>query len=165
MNTTELWTQIHQLQFGFMDAKVGALVESHIGRMVRHDKENNHGSWRRFMRVLVEIVGEEPLQQDLVIEREEGANIKLVFKFEKLGKFCFICGAIGHMENFCSDKFESSSASSKKKKGGLTSVLIIIPLVVVTKWRVNGLLVARVRILVDGRRKEHPLMTIKVFIK
>jgi len=57
------------------------------------------------MRVWVEIDVEEPLQQDLVIEREEGENIKIVFKYEKLGKFCFVCGAIGHTENFCSDKY------------------------------------------------------------
>jgi hypothetical protein len=117
MNTTEIWAQVHQLPFGFMDAKVGALVGSHIGRMVKYDEENNYGPWRRFMRVRVEIALEEPLQKSLVIEREEGEDIKLVFKYEKLGKFCFVCGAIGHTENFCSDKFESSSASSERKWG------------------------------------------------
>jgi len=88
-----------------MDAKVGVLVRRHIGRMFNFDEENNYGSWRRFMRVRVEIDVEEPLQQDLVIEREEVENIKIVFKYEKLGKFCFVCGAIGHTENFCSDKY------------------------------------------------------------
>jgi len=73
--------------------------------MFNFDEENNYGSWRRFMRVRVEIDVEEPLQQDLVIEREEVENIKIVFKYEKLGKFCFVCGAIGHTENFCSDKY------------------------------------------------------------
>lgn len=117
MNTTEIWAQVHQLPFGFMDAKVGALVGSHIVRMVRYDDENNYGPWRRFMRVRVEIALEEPLQQSLVIEREQGEDIKLVLKYEKLGKFCFVCGAIGHTENFCSDKLETSSASSEKKWG------------------------------------------------
>jgi len=65
----------------------------------------------------VAIAVEEFLQQKLVIEREEGECIRLVFKYEKLGKFCFVCGAIGHSENFCSDKFESGSTTSKKKWG------------------------------------------------
>lgn len=34
MNTMEIWAQVHQFPFGFMDEKVGALVGSHIGKMV-----------------------------------------------------------------------------------------------------------------------------------
>lgn len=52
-----------------------------------------------------------------MIEREVGDSIRLVFKYEKLGKFCFVCGAIGHTENFCNDKFESSFSNSEKKWG------------------------------------------------
>ncbi|KEH26398.1 hypothetical protein MTR_6g053790 [Medicago truncatula] len=74
---------------------VGALVRSHIGKMLKFDEENNYRSRRRFMMVRVEIAVEEPLQQELVIEREEGESIRLVFN----------------------DKFESCSASSKKKWG------------------------------------------------
>lgn len=108
---------MHQFPFGFMDEKVGALVGSQIGKMVRFDEENNYGPWRRFMRVRAEIAVEAPLQQELVIEREERESIRLVFKYEKLGKFCFMCGAIDHSENFCNDKFESSSSNSEKKWG------------------------------------------------
>lgn len=96
MNTMEIWAQIHQLPFWFMDDKVGALVRSHIGKMLKFDEENNYRSRRRFMMVRVEIAVEEPLQQELVIEREEGESIRLVFKYEKLGKLCFVCGTIGH---------------------------------------------------------------------
>jgi hypothetical protein len=94
MNTTEIWVQVHQLPFGFMDEKVDALVGSHVGKMIRFDEEKNYGPWRKFMRVRAEIAVEAPLQQELVIERKEGENIKLVFKYEKLGKFCFVCGMI-----------------------------------------------------------------------
>jgi len=117
MTTTEIWVQVHQLPFGFMDDKVGALVGSHIGTMIKFDEENNYGPWRRFMRIRVAIAIEAPLQQELIIEREEGDDIKLLFKYEKLGKFCFVCGIIGHSENFCSEKFESGSAGRVKKWG------------------------------------------------
>ena len=100
-----------------MDDKVGALVGSHIGKMIKFDEENNYGPWRRYMRIRVEIAVAAPLQQELVIEQEEGDNITLVFKYEKLGKFCFVCGTIGHIENFCSDKFDYGAASSVKNWG------------------------------------------------
>jgi len=117
MNTTDIWVQVHQLPFGFMDARVGALVGSHIRKMVKYDEENNYGAWRIYMRVRMEIGLEEPLKQDLLIERESGEDIKLVFKYEHLGKFCFICGSIGHTENFCNHKYESNASSGGKKWG------------------------------------------------
>lgn len=51
MNTMEIWAQTNQLSLGFMDDKVGALVGSHIGKLIKFDEENNYGQWRRFMRV------------------------------------------------------------------------------------------------------------------
>ncbi|RHN39676.1 hypothetical protein MtrunA17_Chr8g0346391 [Medicago truncatula] len=41
MTKTKIWVQVHQLPFGFMDVSVGALVGSHIGKMVKYDEENN----------------------------------------------------------------------------------------------------------------------------
>jgi len=35
-----------------------------------------------------------------VIEQEEGEDIKFVFKYDKLGKNFFVCGAIGHRRTF-----------------------------------------------------------------
>jgi hypothetical protein len=75
-----------------------------IGRIVKYDEENNYGPWRKYMRVWVKIDMEEPLKQDLVIEREEGDDIKLIFKFENLSKLCFICGSIGQTKKNCNKK-------------------------------------------------------------
>lgn len=150
MNSTEIWAQIHQLPFGFMDNKVGALVGCHVGRMIKFDEENNYGPWRKFMRIRVEVMVEEPLQQELVIEREEGDNIKLLLKYEKLGKFCFVCGVIGHSEN-------STVISSKlipqvtKRNGEHTFELRTIQVVVVG-----------VRFPVTGKMKEMSLMIIQI---
>jgi len=56
------------------------------------------------MRVRVEIAIKESLKQDLKIEREGGDDIRLVFKYEKLSKFCIVCGSIGHLEGLCNKK-------------------------------------------------------------
>ena len=73
--------------------------------------------WRKFMRVRAEIDMEHPLKQDLVIETKGGESIKLIFKFEKLGKLCFICGLLGHTNNFCNKKFMASEKHGRRKWG------------------------------------------------
>lgn len=78
MTKTDIWVQVHQLPFSFMDTSDDVLVGSQIGRMVKYDDENNYGLWRKYMWVRVEISMEKPLKQDLVIEREEGDAIKLI---------------------------------------------------------------------------------------
>lgn len=90
MNTTHIWVQVHQILFDFMDTTIIDLVESHIGKMVKYDEENNYDHWRKYMKIRVEIAIEEPLKQDLIIECDARDNTRLMFKYEKLGKFCFI---------------------------------------------------------------------------
>lgn len=49
MIKTDIWVQVHQLPFGFMDTSDDVLVGSQIGRMVKYDDENNYGLWRKYM--------------------------------------------------------------------------------------------------------------------
>lgn len=67
MTTTNIWVQVHQLPFGFVDTSVGALVGRRICMMVKYDDENNYGPWWKYMKVRIEIDMEELLKQDLVI--------------------------------------------------------------------------------------------------
>lgn len=67
--------------------------------------------------VRVEIDMEEPLQQELVIEKEGGDPITLVLKYEKLGKLCFICGVLGHTNNFCDKKAEANEKNVGRQWG------------------------------------------------
>jgi len=67
------------------------------------------------MKIRVEIAIEEPLKQDLILERDVGENSMLVFKYEKLGMFCFIFGSLGHTNNFCHKKYEKDFVNGEKK--------------------------------------------------
>lgn len=86
--------------------------------MVIFDEENNYGPWRKYVKIRVEIEIEQPLKQDLILEgdvQKYMANIWLVFKYGKLGKFCFVCGSIGHREIFCNKKYLKDFSNGEKR--------------------------------------------------
>jgi len=53
LDVVEIWTQIHQLPFGFLMEQIGILEGRQIGKFVKYDEYNNNYAWRKFMRVRV----------------------------------------------------------------------------------------------------------------
>jgi hypothetical protein len=43
----------------------------------------------------------------MTFERDGGDPVSVIFKFERLGIFCFVCGLLGHTENFCPKRFDA----------------------------------------------------------
>ncbi|XP_058722179.1 uncharacterized protein LOC131593650 [Vicia villosa] len=108
LDEVEIWVQIHQLPFGFMDEDFGVLIGNHIGKFIGYDTYNNYPVWRKYMRIKVAINVQLPLKKSWAFDRVEGEKVYLVFKFEKLGTFCFLYGIIGHSEKFCPRKLCSN---------------------------------------------------------
>jgi len=54
----------------------------------------------------------------LIIVRSAGGNIKLIFKYEKLGKICFICCSIWHTDNLCHKKWGPHFCAENNFLGG-----------------------------------------------
>ncbi|GAU25702.1 hypothetical protein TSUD_216310 [Trifolium subterraneum] len=117
MDLTEIWVQIYHLPFGFMCKPIGYLMGSHIGNYVKYDDINNCGSWMKYMRLWVAINVNELLEKSWIFERGGGEAVQVHFKYEKLGNFCFVCGIIGHTENFCSKRFEADYIVGEKGWG------------------------------------------------
>lgn len=136
MNTTHIWVQVHQIPFDFMDTTIIALVEIHIDKMVKYDEENNYDHWRKYMKIRVGISIEEPLKQDLIIECDARDNTRLMFKYEKLGKFCFIMIPLDIQKVFVKKNMRHVLQVVEKCES-LTSMLrTILPAMV--KWRASG---------------------------
>jgi hypothetical protein len=117
LDNADIWVQVHQLPFGFMNEQIGMLIGSHIGGFIKYDDTNNYSPWRKYMRLRVAINTQEPLKIEWSFEREQGAEVKVIFKYEKLGNFCFVCGILGHTESGCSKKHEPGYAIAEKKWG------------------------------------------------
>ncbi|WJX13204.1 hypothetical protein P8452_03620 [Trifolium repens] len=127
IDVVEMWVQVFNLPFGFMNDTMGLLIGSHIGRFVKYDDYNNHGSWRMYMRIRVAVKVDEPLKKSFTFEKEDGGVVHVHFKYEKLGVFCFVCGILGHTESFCHKRLEPGFVEGEKGwgnflKSGNTSI-------------------------------------------
>jgi hypothetical protein len=96
---------------------IGELIGSYIGNFVEYDEENNWVPWRKFMRIKVAIDVNVPLKKDWAIRKDGGDWVKVMFKYERLGTFCFLCGIIGHTDKFCERKFEDDYVEGVKGWG------------------------------------------------
>ncbi|MCI02673.1 histone-lysine N-methyltransferase ATXR2 [Trifolium medium] len=63
LDTADIWVQVHQLPFGFMNEQIGLSIDSHIGGSVKYDDINNFSPWRKYMRLRVAINTQEPLKK------------------------------------------------------------------------------------------------------
>jgi hypothetical protein len=93
---------------------IGELIGSYIGNFVEYDEENNWVPWRKFMRIKVAIDVNVPLKKDWAIRKDGGDWVKVMFKYERLGTFFFLCGIIGHTYKFCARKFEDDYVEGVK---------------------------------------------------
>jgi len=116
-NQSEMWIQVHHVPYGFMNEKVGALIGSHIGELVKYDESNNLSPWRKFMKLRVRLNVDEPISKGWSFEKEDGKVVSVRFKYEKLGVLCHVCGIIGHTENFCLKKYDSDYVEKEKEWG------------------------------------------------
>jgi hypothetical protein len=58
------------------------------------------------MRLKVRINVTDPLKQSWKVRANEGNYVQIIFKYEKLGIFCYLCGVLGHTDKNCNKLFD-----------------------------------------------------------
>lgn len=117
IDSIELWMQVHNLPFDFMTETMGILLGNHVGKLVKYDHDNNYGNWRRYMRLRVSFPAKEPLKNSFEFVLEDGAVIRVNFRHEKPGNFCYECGLIGHANGSCPKRFEKGFVDGQQQWG------------------------------------------------
>ncbi|KAM6543198.1 hypothetical protein CsatB_007645 [Cannabis sativa] len=117
LNEVDFWVQLHDLRSGFRTATVAKDVANYIGKFVESDEKNFLGLWRDFLRVRVTIDVNKPLKRRMTLRNTAGVEFWTNFKYEHLPIFCFICGIMGHSENFCPRRFDITTESLVKPYG------------------------------------------------
>ncbi|KAL8456497.1 hypothetical protein ACS0TY_034637 [Phlomoides rotata] len=105
LTTLPFWVQVYDIPHGFVSERFGRLIGDFLGSFLEYDQTNDRGAWRAYMRVRVNVDTSLPLKRFKSIRRGEGGAFQITFKYEKLSTFCFMCGRVGHTENFCELKY------------------------------------------------------------
>lgn len=94
LNDIALWLQIYKLPYDTFSEAMGRSLGNYIGKFLEYDTP-----WKKFMRVRVELDINKSLKKGRKIN-VGGTSNSVDFKYEHLHIFCYICGNLGHTEQF-----------------------------------------------------------------
>ncbi|XP_040990949.1 uncharacterized protein LOC121238174 [Juglans microcarpa x Juglans regia] len=99
-NSTTMWVQLHNLPLGYMNKEIGGRIGSTIGRVIEVEADFDGNCWGKWIRVQIEMDLMKPLIRGKFVELL-GQKSFIQFKYERLPRFCFKCGAIKHGVHGC----------------------------------------------------------------
>jgi 14-3-3 protein epsilon len=111
------WVQVHDLPTGMMTKKVGEGLGKFLGEMIEYDAKNTSNFWRTYMRIRVKIDVQKPLKRGKKIDIGNGNTVMLRFKYERLALFCYLCGLLGHSDQYCEKLFTMEEDDGVRRWG------------------------------------------------
>lgn len=109
LNFVPFWIQVHNVPPGFMTEKVGKDIANYIGEFLEYDDKNNSNYLRTYMKIRVLLDVTKPLKRQKKIKRQGEEATFIKFKYERLGNFCYYCGCLGHIEDYCEKLYSNES--------------------------------------------------------
>ncbi|XP_066397871.1 uncharacterized protein [Miscanthus floridulus] len=97
------WVRIYDLPTGFRTKNIGRQLGNKIGEFLKVDLDEEINGWRDFLRIKVKLDVEKSLTRIVYISLGPGKREDFRVKYEKLPKFCAVCGIMGHSDTECGD--------------------------------------------------------------
>lgn len=95
------WVQIHDLSPNRMNMNNATKLGKFIGKFIKVDMETMEQQVKRFMRIRIEVNTEKCFKQGCHIDRGNGSQHWVNFKYEIFLDFYYICGIVDHTERAC----------------------------------------------------------------
>lgn len=106
-----IWVRVYDVPTGFRTKNIGRQIGDKIGQFLMVDLDDETGGWRDYLRIRIKLDIEKPLTRIVyVLMGEKGNRVPFRIKYEKLPKFCAVCGLLGHVVSECGDGVHDKAA-------------------------------------------------------
>jgi hypothetical protein len=122
-----LWARVYDLPTSFRTQNIGHQNGEKIRKFLKVELDDEANGWRDYLCIRVKLEIEKPLTRIVYVSTgDKGNPLAFQVKYEKLPKFCAICGLIGHVDSECGDCMHDKAAyqygdwliASPERKGG-----------------------------------------------
>lgn len=115
LNEVPFWVQIHGLEIQLLTRYVGEILGNKVGRVLEVDCSANSIAWGKCLRVRVLINVTKPLVRGTKVDFN-GCTSVVIFRYEKLCDFCYLCGRLDHIDRDCPNLFANDYDLSREVK-------------------------------------------------
>ena len=103
-NHLAMWVRIYDLPTGFRTKNIGRQLGDKIGKFLKVELDDDFSGWRDYLRIRIKMDISKPLTRIIYVSLgADGKREAFRVKYEKLPKFCAVCGLIGHADTECGD--------------------------------------------------------------
>ncbi|KAF3450405.1 hypothetical protein FNV43_RR06486 [Rhamnella rubrinervis] len=102
--TTTFYFQIHGLPPAYLHQDAAFQIGDQIGTVILSSVTPRCVVANRFMRIRVDIAIRNPIPVGYFMERDQGEDLWVQFKYERLSDFCYKCGRLDHITGRCTLK-------------------------------------------------------------
>lgn len=99
-NRIAFWVQLHDIPFRYLNRRVAEEICAVVG-IVDGSTSSDEMEGGNFMRVRVLIDISLPLCRGRIVSLEDGSEVWVSFKYERLPNICYWCGCLTHSDRDC----------------------------------------------------------------
>ncbi|KAK4425041.1 hypothetical protein Salat_1697700 [Sesamum alatum] len=96
----DFYVHVHELPLSMMNLGVATLIGNRIGRFRDMDMDETGCTWGATLRLRVAFNVTHPLSRAILISSTLGDELLLHLTYERLPKFCYLCGKLGHISKY-----------------------------------------------------------------
>ncbi|XP_019175780.1 PREDICTED: uncharacterized protein LOC109171105 [Ipomoea nil] len=101
LDMIDMWVQLHDMPKGYTSHAILEQAGNFLGSFVKHDERFEGAPWLTFHRIRVSIPVDRPLRRRMRLMKRDRTTTWVNFRYERLHKFCYFCGYMGHLHTFC----------------------------------------------------------------